>query len=72
MLHEGKNRHIRKMLTELGYTITQLRRMSFCGIELGDLAIGEYQIQSVKELSEYLAEHQTVPTIEPIKVLKTA
>jgi 23S rRNA pseudouridine2605 synthase len=56
-LHEGKNRHIRKMLWQLGYDIIELKRVSCCGIKLSDLVIGEYRIYRVQSLDEFLARH---------------
>jgi 23S rRNA pseudouridine2605 synthase len=41
VLHEGKNRHIRRMLEALGVTVLRLVRVSIGGLELGDLAKGE-------------------------------
>jgi 23S rRNA pseudouridine2605 synthase len=53
-LHEGKNRHIRKMLYVLWYDIIELKRISFCGIGLGDLSIGEYHAYQVTNLDAFL------------------
>lgn len=61
-LHEGKNRHIRKMLTELWYTITELKRMSFCDIPLGDLAVGKHITIPVSDLDTFLAQYKVSET----------
>ncbi len=53
-LHEGKNRHIRKMLGQLWYDIRELKRISCCGIPLGNLLVGEYRIYQVNNLDEFL------------------
>lgn len=59
VLHEWKNRHIRKMLTELWYSISELRRMAFCNIELGDLWVGKYKVIPVDDLSSFLQQYDT-------------
>lgn len=59
-LHEGKNRHIRKMLWQLWYDITELKRVSCCGISLSDLNIGEYRIYEIDSLDEFLAYQKTL------------
>jgi 23S rRNA pseudouridine2605 synthase len=41
VLHEGKNRQIRRMLEALGVTVLRLVRVAIGGLELGDLAKGE-------------------------------
>ncbi len=55
-LHEGKNRHIRKMLRQLWYDIRELKRVSFCGISLGNLSMGEYHIYQVGDVDEFLSK----------------
>ena len=40
-LTEGKNREIRKIMEFLGYKVNKLNRISYAGIELQDLKIGE-------------------------------
>lgn len=42
-LHEGRNREIRRMMSELGVEIRYLRRLSFGPVELGDLPEGEWR-----------------------------
>jgi 23S rRNA pseudouridine2605 synthase len=41
VLHEGKNRQIRRMLKALGIEVLRLVRVAIGGLELGDLAKGE-------------------------------
>jgi len=41
-LREGRNRQIRKMLESLGHRVSQLVRVRFGGLFLGDLEPGEY------------------------------
>ncbi len=42
-LTEGKNREIRRLLDAVGHPVTQLRRVQFGGLALGDLAPGEWR-----------------------------
>jgi len=48
---EGKNRQIRKMLEELGYQVTGLRRIAVGPLQLRDLAEGESRELSSEELN---------------------
>lgn len=43
VLHEGKNRHIRRMLAVLWYGVRDLCRVAQAGIELWDLPVGEWR-----------------------------
>ena len=43
VIHEGRNRQIRKMMESLGYEVTRLHRTREACIELGDLKAGEYR-----------------------------
>jgi 23S rRNA pseudouridine2605 synthase len=49
-LTEGKNREIRRMLAAAGHEATRLKRVSFGGIELGDLAPGNWRVVPAEEL----------------------
>jgi 23S rRNA pseudouridine2605 synthase len=49
-LTEGKNREIRRMLAAAGHEVTRLRRVSFGGLELGELAPGKWRAIPVDEL----------------------
>ena len=55
-LHEGKNRHIRKMLGQLWYDIKELKRVSFCGVLLWDLFVGEYRIYNISDIDDFLSK----------------
>ncbi|HEX9942312.1 MAG TPA: pseudouridine synthase [Thermoanaerobaculia bacterium] len=49
-LTEGKNREIRRMLAAVGHEVTRLKRVSFGGLELGELAPGKWRMISDEEL----------------------
>lgn len=41
-MHEGRNRQIRRTFSSLGYTVTELHRISFGDYKLGELKPGEF------------------------------
>lgn len=49
VLCEGKNREIRRMLEAVGYTIRDLKRVSYAGIVLGNLSPGDFRELSATE-----------------------
>jgi 23S rRNA pseudouridine2605 synthase len=49
-LTEGKNREIRRMLEAVGHEVTRLKRVSFGGLELGDLEPGRWRVVPESEL----------------------
>lgn len=49
VLCEGKNREIRRMLEAVGYTIRDLKRVTYAGISLGNLGPGEFRELSPAE-----------------------
>lgn len=49
-LTEGKNREIRRMLAAAGHEVTRLKRVSFGGLELGDLPPGRWRRVGEAEL----------------------
>ncbi len=52
-LYEGKNREIRKTMQSLGYQVNRLIRISYAGLELRNLGLGEiYEVQIPKTLLE--------------------
>ena len=51
-LTEGRNREIRRMLTAAGHEVTRLKRVSFGGLELGDLPPGKWRAVPEEELRE--------------------
>ncbi|MBU5454273.1 pseudouridine synthase [Caproiciproducens sp. MSJ-32] len=53
IIHEGKNRQIRRMCSALGHEVIKLKRISIGEIKLGNLKKGEYRYLTKKEL-EYI------------------
>lgn len=51
-LTEGKNREIRRMLGAVGHEVTKLKRVSFGGLELGNLEPGRWREVTAEELLE--------------------
>jgi len=49
-IREGKNRQIRKMMSEIGYDVVKLMRIKIGVIELGDLPEGKWRYLSKKEI----------------------
>lgn len=49
-LDEGKNREIRRMLSASGHEVTRLKRVSFGGLELGNLEPGQWRTVPPEEL----------------------
>jgi len=49
-LREGRNREIRRMMAAVGHEVTKLKRVSFGGLELGDLAPGRWREVVEEEL----------------------
>lgn len=49
-LKEGKNREIRRMMAAVGHEVTKLKRVSFGGLELGDLPPGRWREVGEEEL----------------------
>ena len=47
---EGRNRQIRKMLGNVGYTVVKLHRCGFGGMDLGGLSVGEWMRLSEDEV----------------------
>ena len=53
---EGKRHQIRRMLTALGYVVTDLKRARIMNITLGDLKSGELRQLKGAELKDFLKE----------------
>ena len=52
VLIEGKNREIRRMMRAIGYEIRDLKRVSYCKLQLGDLPAGEFRELTADELNK--------------------
>lgn len=57
-LHEGRNRQIRRMCEQLGFTVLRLRRISVGTLTLGDLAPGRWRTLTPDEI-DYLHSIKT-------------
>ena len=49
---EGRNRQVRKMCEAVGYEVKKLKRVSFGGIDLDGLAVGEYRMLKPHEVKK--------------------
>lgn len=52
IIHEGRNRQIRRMLSAVGYDILALKRIQFAGLTLAGLKRGKYRSVTEEELEE--------------------
>lgn len=50
-LHEGKNRHVRRMLSEIGFPVTKLKRERFGFFNLQNLEPGSYRSLTTQEIN---------------------
>jgi len=51
-LREGKNRHIRRMMDNLGFPVKKLKRIKYGHLTLKDLNLGEYRPLNPKEIKQ--------------------
>lgn len=49
-LREGKNREIRRLFEAVGHAVTRLKRISYGGLQLGDLPVGKIRELSREEI----------------------
>ena len=49
-IHEGRNRQVRRMLAAVGHPARGLHRSVYGGLELGDLAPGEWRVLTDAEV----------------------
>lgn len=54
VLHEGKNRHIRRMFARLGYPVLKLRREKYGFLTLDKLQPGEYRKLTKEEVAKLI------------------
>lgn len=52
IIHEGRNRQVRKMVEQVGHQVVMLRRIRFGPLKLGDLPRGMWRELSTEELRE--------------------
>ncbi|MDI6753304.1 MAG: pseudouridine synthase [Thermodesulfobacteriota bacterium] len=60
VLHEGRNRQVKRMWEKLGYPVLKLKRVAFAGLSIGRLKPGEYRYlrpSEVQRLKDLLAKH---------------
>ncbi len=50
-IHEGKNRQIRRMFSEIGYEVVKLKRLRIGIIELSDLCEGKTRLLTTSEIA---------------------
>jgi len=53
-LHEGKNRHLRRLFAALGHPVDKLKREKYGFLSLGNLQPGEYRALTRKEVHDLL------------------
>ena len=59
VLHEGRNRQVKRMCEEVGLPVTRLHRPSYGGLDLGDLAAGEWRELTRGEVDRLRAATQS-------------
>jgi len=57
IIHEGRNRQVRKMLDQIGHPVLELKRVAIGDIKLGKLKLGEYRHLSESEV-DYLKNYE--------------
>ncbi len=67
LLNEGKNREIRRFFAALGHEVTSLKRVSFGGLELGALELGQYRRLTREELHLSPSFFQKEAQSSPVK-----
>jgi 23S rRNA pseudouridine2605 synthase len=53
-LREGKNRHVRRMMEQLGYPVLKLKRERYGMLTLDGLRVGEYRKLTPKEVKQMI------------------
>lgn len=58
VMHEGRNRQVKRMWEKVGHPVLKLKRVSFAGLSLGRLAPGQYrslrpeEVEKLRQLTE--------------------
>jgi pseudouridine synthase len=65
VLHEGKNRQVKRMWERLGYPVLKLKRVGFGGLKLGTLQPGEYRLLRPEEVRKLKNRGSSAPRIHP-------
>ena len=63
-LREGRNRQIRRMAEATGLTVKKLKRISFAGLTIDRIRVGEYRVLSALEIRK-LKEKYNIPSAGP-------
>jgi 23S rRNA pseudouridine2605 synthase len=50
-IHEGRNRIVRRIFEELGYTVEKLDRVAYAGLTKKDLSRGKWRFLSAQEIN---------------------
>ncbi len=58
-LQEGRNKEVRRMMQALGHRVSKLTRLSFAGLDVQGLAIGDWRPLSSRELSRLKRDYLT-------------
>jgi 23S rRNA pseudouridine2605 synthase len=66
VLHEGKNREVRRLMAALGLEVLHLRRVQIGPIKLGELPSGRWRVLSSSEVSALLAAAANPSTKNPV------
>ncbi|MBR3145027.1 MAG: rRNA pseudouridine synthase [Clostridia bacterium] len=51
IIHEGRNRQIRKMCDSVGLKVLRLKRVEIAGVKLGGLKLGDWRLLNERELT---------------------
>jgi 23S rRNA pseudouridine2605 synthase len=54
VIHEGRNRIVRRLLDHVGHPVTQLTRTRIGPVSLGSLGVGEMREMTLAELGELM------------------
>lgn len=62
IIHEGRNRQVRRMCEAVGYPVRSLKRIAIGGLALGDLPEGSFRHATEQDLEQIFAEVPSEPT----------